>query len=138
MQDTSSRALIALGRILLALYFLVPGIAKLIAPDSQVEMMKPHNIPAALPLLYIAGVAQVLGALLLLANCHVRNVCLGFVLYIAVINYAMHNFWSFEGLKAEHELQNFIKNMGILAGLLIFAGFSPRRKLSLKGFMRAD
>ena len=138
MQDTSSKALVTLGRILLALYFLVPGIAKLAAPDMQLAMMEHHNIPAALPLLYIAGAAQVLGALLLLMGHHVRSVCLGFVLYILVINYALHDFWHFEGIEAAHELQNFLKNMGILAGLLIFAGLSPRRKLSLKGILAAD
>ena len=123
-----SRLYITVGRILLALYFFVPGIAKLLAPNSQVEMMQHHNIAYALPLLYIAGAAQVIGALLLLINRHVRLVSLGFVLYIIVINALMHDFWNFTGIEAAHELQNFIKNLGILAGLLILAGISPKQK----------
>ena len=100
--------------------------------------MQHHNIAYALPLLYIAGIVQILGALLLLINRQVRLVSLGFVLYIIVINALMHNFWNFAGIEAAHELQNFIKNLGILAGLLVLAGISPKRKLSLKAFLRSD
>ncbi len=128
MTDKASKLYLTSGRILLALYFLLPGIAKLLLPDSQVEMMQHHNIPYALPLLYIAGAAQVIGALLLLVNRHVRLVSLGFVLYIIVINALMHDFWNFAGIEAAHELQNFIKNLGILAGLLLLAGISPKQK----------
>ena len=128
MTEKTSKIYTTTGRILLALYFLLPGIAKLLAPASQVEMMQQHNIPYALPLLYIAGVAQVIGALLLLINRQVRLVSLGFVLYIIVINALMHDFWNFTGVEAAHELQNFIKNLGILAGLLVLAGISPKQK----------
>ena len=35
----------------------------------------------------------------------------------------MHDFWSsYEGTDAGHELQNFIKNLAIMAGLLVLAG----------------
>jgi putative oxidoreductase len=40
-----------------------------------------------------------------------------------VISIYMHNFWSMvEGLARTHEMQNFIKNMAIMAGLLFVAG----------------
>lgn len=128
MTDKTSKFYITTGRILLALYFLLPGVAKLLVPASQVEMMQHHNIPNALPLLYIAGIAQVIGALLLLANRQVRLVALGFVLYIIVINVLMHDFWNFTGTESAHELQNFIKNLGILAGVLVLAGMSTKQK----------
>ncbi|PHS27284.1 MAG: hypothetical protein COA84_04650 [Robiginitomaculum sp.] len=138
MQDKSSRIMIAAGRILLALYFLLPGLAKLLAPISQLSLMQHHGIAYAALLLPIAGIAQVLGALALLANRHVRKVCLGFVLYILLINLTMHDFWNFSGTEAAHEVQNFIKNLGILAGLLVLAGTSPKRALAFKGCWRED
>jgi putative oxidoreductase len=136
--STSSKAYITLGRVLLGLYFLVPGIAKLLAPATQVALMEHHNIPNAGLLLMIAGVAQVLGALFLMGGRHVRKVALGFVLYILVINFLMHDFWHFTGMEATHELQNFIKNLGILAGLLVIAGHSPVRALQPKTLLRSD
>jgi putative oxidoreductase len=39
-----------------------------------------------------------------------------------VICIYMHNFWAMEeGVERVHEMQNFIKNMAIMAGLLIVA-----------------
>ncbi len=134
----SSRLFIATGRILLALYFLLPGLAKLLAPQAQLALMQHHNIPHAALLLPIAGTVQVLGALALMANRHVRLTALGFVLYILVINMLMHDFWHFSGAEALHEMQNFIKNLGILAGLLVLAGISPKRTLTIKDLLRSD
>jgi len=43
---------------------------------------------------------------------------------VLVISLVMHNFWSMEeGLQRAHEMQNFIKNMAIMAGLLVVADF---------------
>jgi len=128
MSVNSPKIMIAAGRILLALYFLVPGIFKLISPTSQIAIMQQHNIPYASMLIYVAGTAQVIGAVLLLMNKHVRLTSLGFVLYIMVINALMHDFWNFSGVTSAHELQNFIKNLGILAGLLVLAGIGQNQK----------
>jgi putative oxidoreductase len=48
-----------------------------------------------------------------------------------LINVFMHDFWNdYPGGNPQHELQNFIKNLGIFAGLLLLAarrpGDSPR------------
>ncbi len=138
MNSGNSSGLISTGRILIALYFLLPGLMKFAAADQQLELMQHHGLPYAAFLLFIAGIANVGGAFLLLANRYVRLTALGFVLYILVINYFLHDFWNFEGLEAAHETQNFFKNLGILAGLLALAGASPWRRLSLKGLARSD
>ena len=40
----------------------------------------------------------------------------------AVINLNLHDFWNiYEGVNAERETQNFFKNLGIFAGLLLLA-----------------
>ncbi len=138
MASASSKAYITIGRLLLALYFFVPGLAKLLAPASQLEMMQHHGLPYALPLLYMAGISQTIGAVFLASGRYVHLTSLGFVLYILLINVTMHDFWNFTGVEAAHELQNHIKNLGILAGLLVLAGVSPKRKLSFQGILRAD
>jgi putative oxidoreductase len=41
---------------------------------------------------------------------------------ILLINVNLHDFWNaYEGVNPERETQNFVKNLGILAGLLILA-----------------
>ena len=41
---------------------------------------------------------------------------------IMLINFNLHDFWNtYQGVDEKHELQNFVKNLGILAGLLLLA-----------------
>ena len=47
---------------------------------------------------------------------------LGFAAMTIVINVNLHDFWKvYEGIDAERETQNFFKNLGIFAGLLLLA-----------------
>jgi len=134
----TSPGLILAGRLLLALYFLVPGLMKFAAWDLHIGMMEGHGVPLAAPLLLVAGLANVVGALLLVLNRHVRLTALGFVLYILLVNVNLHDFWNYDGIEGQHEMQNFIKNLGILAGCLVLAGASKARGLKLSDILKSD
>ncbi|MBL4617344.1 MAG: DoxX family protein [Robiginitomaculum sp.] len=138
MTVNSSGIYMLLGRYLLGLYFLVPGVAKVLAPDLQLALMHHHSIPYAIVLLYIAGIAQIAGAIALMSNRFVRIACIGFVIYILIINFSLHDFWNYSGGSAVRELQSFIKNLGILAGLLVLTGISVKRSLELKTIFSTD
>ena len=114
--------LINIGRVLLALYFLLPGIGKFIAWDDQVALMEAHDMKMVPFLLAVAGVIQILGSVSLLLNKYVVICALGFAAMTLLININLHDFWNvYEGVSAEHEAQNFYKNLGIFAGLLLLA-----------------
>ena len=110
------------GRILLALYFLIPGVGKFLSWDRSVALMETHNMPMIPLLLAIAAVAQVAGSASLLLNKHVVICSLGFAVMTILINLNLHDFWNtYEGVNPEREFQNFFKNIGIFAGLLLLA-----------------
>ena len=110
------------GRIFLALYFLIPGISKFTSWDSSVALMEAHNMRMIPVLLAIAGISQVVGSISLLLNKYVFVCSLGFAVMTLLINFNLHDFWNiYEGVSAERELQNFYKNLGIFAGLLLLA-----------------
>jgi len=114
--------LMHVGRIFLALYFLIPGISKFTSWDSSVALMEAHNMKMIPALLTIAGIAQVAGSISLLLNRHVVICALGFAVMTLLINFNLHDFWnSYEGVNPNRELQNFYKNLGIFAGLLLLA-----------------
>jgi putative oxidoreductase len=134
-----SNAMIMAGRFLLGLYFLVPGLMKFAVPDLHVALMNAHKVAMAEPLMWIAAVTNVAGGLALMSGRYVRLVAIGFVVYILLVNGLLHDFWNdHEGVSSEREMQNFIKNLGILAGLLVLAGFSPARWPSIKSWWRSD
>ena len=114
--------LIHVGRIFLALYFLLPGIGKFIAWDDQVALMEAHDMKMVPVLLAVAGIIQILGSISLLLNKYVVICALGFAAMTILININLHDFWNvYEGVNAEREAQNFYKNLGIFAGLLLLA-----------------
>lgn len=130
--------LMSIGRTLLGLYFLIPGLMKFAAWDMHIEMMTLHNIPSPAPLLLIATLAEIIAGVFLIIKSHVRFMALGCALLVLIINVMMHDFWNFDGVAGAHEMQNFIKNLGIFAGLLVLASVSPKRKLRLSGFWKRD
>lgn len=110
------------GRVLLALYFLIPGIGKFTSWETNVALMEAHNMRMIPTLLIIAGIAQITGSIILLLNKHVVICALGFAVMTLLINFNLHDFWNtYEGVNPDRELQNFYKNLGIFAGLLLLA-----------------
>ena len=110
------------GRIFLALYFLIPGISKFTSWNTSVALMEAHNMKMIPALLAIAGITQVIGSISLLLNKYVVICALGFAVMTILINFNLHDFWNtYEGVSNDRELQNFYKNLGIFAGLLLLA-----------------
>ena len=116
------------GQVLLGLYFILPGLAKFADWQTHIDLMTRHNVPFADQLLLIAAIANLVLGGLLLANRHVTYAAFGCAAYIIVINFSLHDFWNFTGTEAAHETQNFVKNLGIMAGCLMLAGFTPLQK----------
>lgn len=115
-------ALIHTGRSLLALYFLVPGIMKFVNWDGSAALMETHGMTMIPALLALAGIIQIVAGICLLINKQVVICALGLAAMVVVINLNLHDFWNvYEGVNTRHELQNFIKNLGIFAGLLLLA-----------------
>ena len=118
-------ALINIGRVLLALYFLLPGINKFAAWDMHVTLMETHGMIMVPALLAIAGITQIGASICLLFNKQVVICALGLAAMVLLINLNLHDFWNvYEGVDAKHEVQNFVKNMGIFAALLLLSAIS--------------
>lgn len=115
-------ALMSTGRVLLALYFVLPGIAKFISWERHIALMETHEMVMVPILLSLAGLLQIAGGLLLLMNRHVVVCALGFAAMVLLINFNLHDFWNvYDGVNAERETQNFVKNLAVFAGLLVLA-----------------
>ena len=129
---------ILIGRFLLGLYFFVPGIRKFTESDELAAYMQSHDIAFAPQLLLFAGAASVIGGVLLMSGRYVKLAAYGFVVYVLLVNFMLHNFWTMSEDMVAREMQNFVKNLAILAGLLVLAGYAPARRPSLDGWWRSD
>jgi len=121
--NNAARGLYLSGRALLGLYFIVPALMKILNFSGHADYMAAHGmvfIPFFLTLTIIIQLGC--GASLIAGY---RQQLVSFVLagLVLVISLVMHNFWVMEeGLQRAHETQNFMKNMAIMAGLLVLAG----------------
>ncbi len=110
------------GRLLLGLYFLVPGLMKISGFSDMQIYMSMHGVPFVIPLLLMTIVLQIGAGLGVILGFHTKISALILAGLTLLICFYMHDFWNFyEGVSQQHELQNLIKNLGILAGLLILA-----------------
>ena len=129
---TMNTVLLTSGRVLLALYFLLPGIMKFVSWDMHVALMEKHQMLMVPVLLATAGVFQIGAAIALILNRYTYVVSLLLAVLVLTINVNLHDFWNYTGVEGAHEMQNFVKNLGILAGLLVLAGHA-RMELDRKG-----
>jgi putative oxidoreductase len=85
--------------------------------------MLKQGVPLAELLLPVTIALQIGLGLLLIFGKAVRISALMLFGLTILINLYIHNFWTLEGDPNQaHELQNFVKNLGIAAGLLVLAG----------------
>ena len=116
---------LTIGRFLLGLYFFYPGFTKIPSYDFMVEYMTLHNIPFVTILLPITILLQVVLGLMLITGYRIKESAIILAVLTLFINFGMHDFWNqYPNTDAGHELQNFIKNLGIFAGLLVLSASS--------------
>jgi putative oxidoreductase len=116
------------GRLLLGLYFILPGISKIVGFEATSNYMAEHQVPLIPVLLVLTIIIQLSAGSALIVGF--KGQLAAFVLagLTLVISVFMHNFWDFEeGLERAHETQNFFKNMGIMGGLLVVAALGTGR-----------
>ena len=116
------KTFITVGRMLLGLYFLLPGISKIPTYAVTTEYMLLHNIPLATILLPITIVLQVGLGVMLIIGYRIKESALTLAALTIFINIGMHDFWNeYPNTDTGHETQNFVKNLAIFAGLLVLS-----------------
>ena len=125
---SAQRSLLIVGRALLGLYFIVPGITKITGWAAMTAYMEQHGVPLIPVLLILTIILQIGGGACLVIGYRTRLMAFLLAGLTLLISLFMHDFWNvYEGTDQGHETQNFIKNLAIMAGLLYVAG-SPQAK----------
>ena len=120
LKKIPSETFYKLGRVLLGIYFLLPGISKFLLFESNFDLVVERQVPFPTFSLFLIGVLQIIFGLLLILGRKVSLSSLVLVIVTLLINFYIHDFWNMSGEESQqHETQNFIKNLGIIAGLLL-------------------
>lgn len=130
-----TNTLVTIGRILLGLFFLVLGLAKVkgVIDAGGLKQLAGYIGSRGLPqgeILAVATIAfEVLGGLALIfgfLTMPVAFLMAGFCLATAAL---FHNFWTFPAEQMIPQFQSFMKNIGLAGAYLVLAGDTMRPKL---------
>ena len=111
----------ASGRMLLGIYFLLPGLGKIFTYSDNLILLASKGVPLSVISLPLTILIEIGLGFFLIFGKYVR--VSSFILFALtiLINIFIHDFWNLSGDIQAHETQNFYKNMGVAAGLLILA-----------------
>ena len=111
----------ASGRMLLGIYFFLPGLCKILTYSDNLILLASKGVPLSVISLPLTILIEIGLGFFLIFGKYVR--VSSFILFALtiLINIFIHDFWNLSGDIQAHEAQNFYKNMGVAAGLLILA-----------------
>ncbi len=119
----SSAVLVLVGRILLALMFVMAGISKIGGFDGTTAYIASKGLP--LPSVLAAGTIalEVLGGLALMLGWQTRWAALALALFTLAASVIFHNFWAMPAEQQMVQQLMFMKNLSVAGGMLVLAAF---------------
>ena len=119
---TADKYFYIVGRFLLGLYFLLPGLAKVFLFQDNLDVVILREVPFPTFSLSLVTIAQIFFGTMLMLGKYVQMGALVLAIVTLLINFYIHDFWNMSGgTNQAHETQNFVKNLGIFAGLLVLS-----------------
>lgn len=121
MKNSPISYLSPMGRLLIVSPFLVAGAGKVMAPMATAAYMATGGLPANASLAIAIGLFEVLAALALLLGYKARWVAFVLAVYTLLASLLFHNFWAAPAEQQYVQQLLFLKNIGIVGGLLFVA-----------------
>jgi putative oxidoreductase len=118
-----------IARLFISAIFVQGALGKITGWSGQASYMQSHQLPAQLipTMLGIALLIEAAGVLCLIVGWQARAAAFVMCLYLGVVSVLLHNFWAVHGASAGGMQTQFLKNLGIMGGLLMIAAFGPGR-----------
>jgi putative oxidoreductase len=124
-----------IGRILLALIFVMSGFGKIMGFTQTEVMMAAQGIPAPQIMLIVSILFELGGGLAMLAGFQARWAALAVFLFMIPVTYIFHVQGYLHAATPQQAMMqqiNILKNLSIEGGLLLLTSFGPGR-LSVDG-----
>jgi len=123
MQDTINKFGPLAGRILLALIFLLSGYGKIGGFTGTAGYMASKGLPMAEVLLAITIVIEIGAALMIIAGYKARLGAAALLLWMIPVTFIFHNFWAVPADQQMIQQIMFMKNIGLMGGMLYIMAF---------------
>lgn len=112
-----------LGRILLGLIFLLSGLGKIGSFAGTAGWMTSKGLPMAEVLLAITMVIEIGASLMIIGGFKARLGAAALFLWMIPVTFLFHNFWSMPAAEQQIQMIMFMKNLGLMGGMLYIMAF---------------
>ncbi len=127
MLDTLQSPLALVGRVLLALMFVMAGFSKIAGFAGTVGYMQSKGLPAAEVLAALTVVLEIGGGLAIMLGLYTRWAALALAAFTLLATLIFHNFWAMPAEQQMMQQLMFMKNLSVIGGLLVVAALGAGR-----------
>ena len=111
------------GRILLALVFVLSGFGKIWTIGTTAGYMASHGIPLPNVLVYGVVLLELGGGLALIFGLFTRPLALIFALYLVTLALVFHNYWAMPADQMRAQQVAFMEHLAMIGGMLYVFAF---------------
>lgn len=115
------------GRILLALMFLIGGVDKVMGMEGTLKYMTANGVPMANIAIYAAILIEIGAGLLLVIGYQTRWAAAVLIVFIIAAEFFFHQYWNLEGQPRGLQRVIFYKNLAVLGGMMMLIVAGPGR-----------
>jgi len=115
------------GRILVALIFIISGIGKITGYAGTAGYMASKGMPMVDLLLPLTILVELGGGLLIALGWKIRWAAAALFLFLIPVTLLFHNPAGLAGAEAQQQMINLLKNLSIMGGMLCLFAFGPGR-----------
>lgn len=121
MLDNLKSPLVVVGRVLLALMFILAGLSKLTNIAGTAGYIASGGLPAPMLLAVVVGLLELLGGIAIAVGFHARWAALALGLFTLLASVLFHRYWAVPADQAMVQQLMFMKNLSVAGGMFIVA-----------------
>jgi putative oxidoreductase len=121
MLESVKTPLVVIGRVLLALMFILAGWSKLTGLEGTAGYIASGGLPAPMALAVIVGLLELVGGIFLAIGFQARWAALALGVFTLLASVLFHKFWAVPADQAFVQQLMFMKNLSVAGGMFVVA-----------------
>lgn len=118
--------ILLIGRILFSIMFIMSGVGHLKNLEHTVKLTASTGAPFPKLLSIFSSLLALFGGLSIAFGFYVEIGAVLLLLFLLPVTFMVHRFWAYsEPMQASNHQAHFMKNIGLIGGLLIILYFGP-------------